>query len=82
MLFEALEPLTALPWTLTVIGSLKRDPDYAKALVSLLNELDLTQRVKLVGELDQIRSNRPIAMPISSSTPPLLSHMGWFWQKL
>jgi len=51
VLVDALAPLAALPWHLTCIGSLTRDPPTVARLRSQLQRLGLEDRVKLVGEV-------------------------------
>ena len=50
-LVEALAPLREHAWQLTIVGSLKRDPEAARALKASIAEQDLGTRIKLTGEL-------------------------------
>jgi len=51
LLVEALAPLAALPWQLTCVGSLTQSPATVEQLRVRLSQLDLTDRVTLVGEV-------------------------------
>jgi glycosyltransferase involved in cell wall biosynthesis len=51
LLVEALAPLASLPWQLTCVGSLTHSPDTVAQLRARLQQLDLTDRVALVGEV-------------------------------
>lgn len=50
-LVEALAPLREHAWHLTIAGSLKRDPEAARALKVAIAEHDLASRIRLTGEL-------------------------------
>ena len=50
-LVEALAPLQDRDWTLTIAGSLKRDPDAARKLKAAIAQRELSSRIKLPGEL-------------------------------
>jgi len=50
LLVEALTPLAALPWQLTIIGSLERDPDTARQLLDVIETNGLHNRITLAGE--------------------------------
>lgn len=49
-LLNALAKLKELPWTLSCVGSLSREPQTAKALLQAVDTLGLTNRVRLLGE--------------------------------
>jgi glycosyltransferase involved in cell wall biosynthesis len=51
LLIEALWRLAGLPWTLTSVGSLDRDPAYARKVLRAIEDGGLTERVHLVGEV-------------------------------
>ncbi len=53
LLLAALARLRDRPWHLTCAGSLTRDPDTAARVQNLIAELELTDRVSLVGDLDE-----------------------------
>lgn len=57
-LVEAMAPLADRPWTLTIAGSLERDPDEAARLKAAIARLGLGDRVELVGEVDAERLGR------------------------
>jgi glycosyltransferase involved in cell wall biosynthesis len=50
VLFRALASIRDLPWRLTCVGSLERDPAMIANLRQLIGELALTDRVLLAGE--------------------------------
>jgi len=50
LLAEALAPLAALPWHLTIIGSLERDPETARQLRDSIAAAGLCARITLAGE--------------------------------
>ncbi len=50
LLAEALAPLAALPWHLTIIGSLERDPETAQQLRDTVEANGLGDRITLAGE--------------------------------
>src|SRR6202035_5645805 len=50
LLVEALGDLAALPWRLTIIGSLERDPATAHALGRAIERTGLDARILLAGE--------------------------------
>jgi glycosyltransferase involved in cell wall biosynthesis len=51
LLIEALAALTRLPWRLTCVGSVTRDPAVARAVERSVQDRGLTGRVLLTGEL-------------------------------
>ncbi len=51
VLIEALSPLAKLPWHLTCVGSITRDPSTASALRARLRQAGLLGRVTLAGEV-------------------------------
>jgi glycosyltransferase involved in cell wall biosynthesis len=53
LLVEALAGLRHLDWRLLCVGSLARDPAAAAALQARIVSLDLGERVRLLGELDE-----------------------------
>jgi len=53
MLVEALARLRALPWSCVCVGSEARDPTYAARIRTMIEELRLTPRIRLAGELDR-----------------------------
>ena len=50
LLAEALAPLAELPWHLTIIGSLERDPETARQLRDAIEANGLCDRITLAGE--------------------------------
>jgi glycosyltransferase involved in cell wall biosynthesis len=58
LLVEALASLAALPWQLTCVGSLTRNPDAAARLQARVRELGLSERVALMGEVPSARLGR------------------------
>ncbi len=50
LLVEALATLTHLPWRLTIIGSLERDPPTVLAVRDAIARADLGHRIELAGE--------------------------------
>ncbi|TGN41494.1 glycosyltransferase [Marinobacter confluentis] len=50
-LVEALAGLQHLSWHCTFVGSTERDPDYSQQLVSQIQDLGLSRRISMVGEL-------------------------------
>jgi glycosyltransferase involved in cell wall biosynthesis len=52
LLVEALAPLTPLPWHLTCVGSTTRYPAAVAQLRTGLQQLGLSERVTLVGEIE------------------------------
>ena len=52
LLIEALNDLRDRHWTLDLVGSADRNPDFARALGDRIKEKDLESRVRLVGEVD------------------------------
>lgn len=58
VLFDALSQLRDLPWRLTCVGSDRRDPDHAAVLRARLEALDLADRIRLTGELDEAALDR------------------------
>jgi glycosyltransferase involved in cell wall biosynthesis len=53
MLAEALANLADLPWTCTCVGSLRRDPGYARRIQGMIDKLGLTQKMILAGPLPE-----------------------------
>ncbi|MFT3816153.1 MAG: glycosyltransferase family 4 protein [Rubrivivax sp.] len=53
LLFDALAELAALPWSLRCIGSRDRSPCTTAHLEEKLQQLDLTQRIVLAGDLPE-----------------------------
>lgn len=51
VLLRALARLFDLDWHLTIVGSPRRDPGHAEALVALTEELGIAQRVRFAGEV-------------------------------
>ena len=51
LLFTALSALRAVPWHLTCVGSLTRDPDTVARLRTQLQRLELEGRVRFAGEM-------------------------------
>lgn len=51
LLLRALGRLTDLSWHLTIVGSAERDPAHAAGLAALADELGLSRRVSLAGEV-------------------------------
>ncbi|HEX4049432.1 MAG TPA: glycosyltransferase family 4 protein [Steroidobacteraceae bacterium] len=51
LLVEALAPLASLPWQLTCVGSLTQSPETVAHLRARLDQLGLTDRVALLGEV-------------------------------
>lgn len=51
VLAEALANLSDLPWTCTCVGSLRRDPSYARRIQGMIDKLGLTQKMILTGPL-------------------------------
>lgn len=51
VLIRALARLPDLSWRLTIVGSLQRDPAYADRLVKLVEELQITPRIRFAGEV-------------------------------
>jgi|YNPBryunderm2012_1023409.scaffolds.fasta_scaffold01579_6 glycosyltransferase involved in cell wall biosynthesis len=52
LLLRALGRLSDLSWTLTIVGSLERDPVHARSLAALAEELGIAGRVTFAGEVD------------------------------
>jgi glycosyltransferase involved in cell wall biosynthesis len=52
LLLRALARLFDLDWRLTIVGSQARAPDYARGLVTLVDELGVAARVTFAGEVD------------------------------
>jgi len=53
VLIEALAPLRDLPWTLSLAGSLDRDPRYVDSLRTQVHELHLDDRIHFLGECSE-----------------------------
>ncbi len=51
LLIEALRRLAGLPWTLTCVGSMHRDPAYARKVLGAIEDGGFTERVHMVGEV-------------------------------
>lgn len=51
ILIEALTRIAELPWTLTIAGSLERDPDCAAALRRAIDARGLGARIRFAGEV-------------------------------
>ncbi|HEY4028978.1 MAG TPA: glycosyltransferase family 4 protein [Caulobacteraceae bacterium] len=58
VLVEALARIDDLDWTCAIAGSLEREPEVAEALISQIAMLGLSDRVKLVGEVDSEHAAR------------------------
>jgi glycosyltransferase involved in cell wall biosynthesis len=52
VLVRALETLAPLPWHATVVGSARREPDTAGAVIAQILSAGLTDRITLAGECD------------------------------
>jgi len=52
LLLRALGRLSDLAWSLTIVGSLDRDPVHASGLAALAGELGIAGRVTFAGEVD------------------------------
>ncbi len=53
VLLQALAPLRGLPWRLTCVGSLDRDPAWAAAVIQQRDALGLKDQVQITGPLDE-----------------------------
>lgn len=53
VLVEALKQLDGLGWQCDCIGSLARDPEHASRVRLMIESANLSQRVRLLGELDE-----------------------------
>lgn len=58
LLIEALAGLDHLPWTLDLVGSRDRQPDFARALIAQIERLDLGSRIHCHGEVRAKRLNQ------------------------
>ncbi len=58
VLIEALARIEDLDWTCVIAGSLEREPEVAEALIGQIAMLGLSDRVKLVGEVDEAQAAR------------------------
>lgn len=56
VLIEALGRIEALDWTCAVAGGLERVPEIAEALIAQIAMLGLEDRVRLIGEVDEVRA--------------------------
>ncbi len=52
LLIRALARLFDLDWRLTIVGTPDRDPQHARALAALIEELSLAKKIHLAGEVD------------------------------
>ena len=53
-LLQALATLQDLPWTLDCVGSLSREPETARAVALAVDSLGLSERVRLLGEVQNM----------------------------
>ena len=56
VLIEALARIEDLDWTCAIAGSLEREPEVAEALIGQIAMLGLTERVTLIGEVDEVQA--------------------------
>lgn len=56
-LLRALAELRELPWTLDCVGALDREPETAQAVAELIQELGLEERVRLLGQADEMAAH-------------------------
>jgi glycosyltransferase involved in cell wall biosynthesis len=56
VLVEALARIEDLDWTCVIAGSLEREPEVAEALIGQIAMLGLGERVRLIGEVDEVRA--------------------------
>lgn len=56
VLLSALKQAEDLPWTATIVGSKTLDPATSNAIADQVDRLELGQRVKLAGEVDEPRT--------------------------
>ncbi|PYB69777.1 glycosyltransferase family 4 protein [Rhizobium wuzhouense] len=56
VLIRALKQVETLPWTARIVGSRTLDTATASALDALIASLDLAERIKLVGEVEDSRA--------------------------
>jgi glycosyltransferase involved in cell wall biosynthesis len=56
VLIEALARIEDLDWTCAIAGSLEREPEVAEALIGQIAMLGLGERVKLIGEVDEVQA--------------------------
>lgn len=53
VLLQALAELRALDWELKVVGSAAWDPDHARRITAMIDEVGLAKHVTLIGEQDE-----------------------------
>ncbi|HEX5326899.1 MAG TPA: glycosyltransferase family 4 protein [Acetobacteraceae bacterium] len=58
VLIRALARLFDLDWRLTIVGSDTRDPAHVQALTALTEQLDVADKVRFVGEIDDAALDR------------------------
>jgi glycosyltransferase involved in cell wall biosynthesis len=52
VLVRALNRIRDLPWTCTCVGSLEREPDFAREVLALTRAAGLEDRIRFAGEMD------------------------------
>jgi glycosyltransferase involved in cell wall biosynthesis len=56
-LLRALAKVPDLPWTLDCVGALDREPQTAQAVAELIQELGMGERVRLLGQADEMATH-------------------------